>query len=293
MSRQRLGLALVLLLTVAGLGLAATTVDRVESGDGGSGVGGLGEDSGVQSGDDQRLLAVIIVALAVAVLASTVYTLYRRAFPWEYVAVILVCAAIVLLLVLASQVLVNEGSAPEPTGQLDGTPDPPESAATPTGRLRPGAADAGDSSAPLTLGALFAVLLVGALAVVWFSTGHEPVSGPPDQKSDAQQAVAAAAGRAADELDESTLDNAVYRAWREMTDALDVADPETTTPAEFEDVAVDAGLDREDVRTLTGLFREVRYGGADATPEREQRARETMRRIEETYASGDDGGASP
>jgi len=292
MSRQRLGLVLVLFLTVAGLGLAATTVDRVESGDGGAGVGGLGDSSGVQSGDDQRLLAVIVVALAVAVLASTVYTLYQGAFPWEYAAVILVCAGIVLLLVLASQVLVSEGSAPEPTGQLDGTPDPPESGATPTARLRPGAADAGDSSPPLTLGALFAVLLVGALALVWFSTGREPAPEPSEEEPDAQQAVAAAAGRAADELDESTLENAVYRAWREMTDALDVPDPETTTPAEFEDVAVDAGLDREDVRTLTDLFREVRYGGADPTPEREQRAREALRRVEETYAAGDSEGGS-
>ena len=104
-------------------------------------------------------------------------------------------------------------------------------------------------------------------------------------------AVGAAAGRAADRIeetdDEESFENEVYRAWAEMTDSLTVDHPESSTPGEFAAAAVDAGLAREDVERLTRLFADVRYGGAEATAEREQTAVETLRRIEAAYAEGD------
>jgi len=69
-----------------------------------------------------------------------------------------------------------------------------------------------------------------------------------------------------------------------MTDLLEVAHPEASTPEDFADAAVEAGMRREDVEELTDLFRTVRYGPEGATPGREQRAVEALRRIESTYA---------
>ncbi|WP_390215270.1 DUF4129 domain-containing protein [Halobaculum halobium] len=83
------------------------------------------------------------------------------------------------------------------------------------------------------------------------------------------------------------MENEVYRAWREMTGALAVDNPRSTTPAEFAVAAVDAGMDRDDVDTLTDLFEAVRYGAEPVTPEREREAVDALRRIEETYADGD------
>jgi hypothetical protein len=44
------------------------------------------------------------------------------------------------------------------------------------------------------------------------------------------------------------------------------------------------------VDALTDLFREVRYGGAEATADREQRAVDALRAIEDRYADGGAGG---
>lgn len=292
MSRRRLWLAVVVLLTVVGLGLAAAAVDTTETDTGGGdSVGGVGSGDGVQTGDDQRLLLLFLVAFAAVVIASTLYTLLQGEFPWEYLVVILVCAALVAVLVLAGQFLASGTDRPQPAPERQGNPDSPEQQPTATPQFQSGGGTTGDSSAPLTLGLLFALLVVGALAVVWFSRDRAPAPTEPEAAPDRQQAVGEAAGRAADELEASSLSNGIYRAWHEMTDALDVHEPETTTPAEFEDIAVDAGLDRADVQTLTDLFRDVRYGDADPTPEREAQAREALRRIEETYAdSAETGG---
>jgi hypothetical protein len=40
----------------------------------------------------------------------------------------------------------------------------------------------------------------------------------------------------------------------------------------------------DDVRELTDLFEEVRYGDREVTAERERRATDALRRIEESYA---------
>lgn len=106
-------------------------------------------------------------------------------------------------------------------------------------------------------------------------------------------AVGRVAGRAADRIGEASFSNAIYEAWHGMTTELDVTDPKTTTTGEFANAAVDAGMDPEDVETLTALFEEVRYGDADVTPQRERRAERTLRRIEETYTGAESGSAHP
>lgn len=94
-------------------------------------------------------------------------------------------------------------------------------------------------------------------------------------------AVGRVAGAAADRIESGVgAENEVYRAWASMTEHLEVSRPESSTPAEFADAAVEAGLEREDVEELTRLFESVRYGGAAPTADREERAVDALRRIE-------------
>jgi hypothetical protein len=67
--------------------------------------------------------------------------------------------------------------------------------------------------------------------------------------------------------------NDVYRAWNALCATLPL-DPNEQTPAEIADAAVTAGYGSESVAELTHLFCAVRYGDAEPTSDREQRARE-------------------
>jgi hypothetical protein len=145
---------------------------------------------------------------------------------------------------------------------------------------------------PAALLAALGLVLLGAVAVIIRASGdqrvvrHTTTEDTPDTDADVT-AVADAAGRAADRLDTDTgLENAVYRAWHEMTAELPVGSPETTTPAEFAEAAVEAGIDRADVAELTRLFEQVRYGAAPVTDERATRATAALRRIERTDGDG-------
>ncbi|WP_227355248.1 DUF4129 domain-containing protein [Haladaptatus salinisoli] len=139
--------------------------------------------------------------------------------------------------------------------------------------------------------ALFVVLgiaLVGAVVLLVKSSGGSEPDTPASEETPGEEDVAAvgrAAGEAADRIEsEASVENEVYRAWREMTRHLDVRAPESSTPGEFAAAAVDAGMGREDVSELTAVFEEVRYGGEDATGDRERRAVSALRRIERRYA---------
>lgn len=144
-----------------------------------------------------------------------------------------------------------------------------------------------DPSVLLLAGLGIALVAAVALLIV-SSSGNDPepeeTIAEPDPTEDVA-AVGRAAGEAADRIESSTdADNEVYRAWREMTAHLDVANPQSSTPAEFAAAAVEAGMDRGDVAELTSLFEAVRYGGESPTEERERRAVEALRRIEREYA---------
>ncbi|MCU4800044.1 DUF4129 domain-containing protein [Halobacteria archaeon HArc-gm2] len=150
---------------------------------------------------------------------------------------------------------------------------------------------------PMVVGGVFAVALVATAVVLYRASSDQTVAmveeddeeelGKPDVGD-----LAAAAAAAADRLEErnADVDNEVYAAWRDMTALLRVSRPESSTPGEFAEAAVEAGLDEDDVGQLTQLFEEVRYGKRD--PEsREERAIEVFRSIEAAYGTGDDAGA--
>lgn len=137
---------------------------------------------------------------------------------------------------------------------------------------------------------LFGVLVTGgAVALLYRSSGSEEIV-VSQEKTSAEEVelddFAAAAGRAADRIEEhdQDADNAVYQAWVEMTSLLDVESPETYSPGEFADEAVEAGMDQDDVRELTRLFNEVRYGEREVDP-RGNRAVDVLRNIEQEYSS--------
>lgn len=287
MAQRRLVLAVAALLTIAALGFVATGIDDAASG--GSGVEGSGSaaSGGQSSGGNgsQTVAAALTAVLLVLAVGAVAYATYQDSIPRWLVVVLLASVVVLLALIGIGQLLDPAGTSGEPAGQPAAT-DTPDRASTPT----PSAAESGGEPGPLsttTVLVLLGVLLVaGAAVVTRFSRGVP--DDPAEEPDEDPAAVAAAAGRAADELEQTTLSNAVFRAWQEMTDALDVENPGTTTPAEFEEIAVDAGLAREDVATLTDLFRDVRYGDAPATEDREERARTALRRIEATYAEEGD-----
>lgn len=140
---------------------------------------------------------------------------------------------------------------------------------------------------PTILAMVFGLLVVLSLAVMLTVTGrdetYEPVADDDIEEPD-EADFARAAGKAADRIEEANVavDNAVYRAWAEMTNLLDVPDPETSAPKDFEEAAIEFGLDEDDVSELTELFNEVRYGNRSAE-KREERAIEILRHIEATY----------
>lgn len=138
---------------------------------------------------------------------------------------------------------------------------------------------------------LFGVVIAGLTLTRSNDGGTEPIETPP--AADSEPTIGAVAGTAADDLEDDTaigLDNAIYRAWADMTEQLSVEQPETSTPAEFERAAVDAGLDPAAVAELTDLFETVRYGQTAPTDRREQQAIDVLRRIESTAPSDEDTG---
>jgi hypothetical protein len=141
----------------------------------------------------------------------------------------------------------------------------------------------------LTYG-LVGVVVLFAAGLVYFASSSVSEPEPEvetDEGTDPQDAaISAAAGAAADYIaaDDRDRSNAVYEAWLEMTDALDIDAPETTTPGEFADAAVDAGMAPAEVRELTTLFEETRYGDEAPSEKREERALDALRRIEAAHA---------
>jgi hypothetical protein len=165
----------------------------------------------------------------------------------------------------------------------------------PTGPSTPPNPFLGLETPLLAAAGVFALALLGVGAVLYRSSGDQTVGTLGDEdEGDRDPAdiadLAAAAGKAADRIEQynADVDNAVYRAWWEMTSLLQVPKPDSATPGEFADAAVDLGMDECDVERLTELFEEVRYGRRDAAS-REERAVETLRSIETAYGDDDAG----
>ncbi|WP_134669404.1 DUF4129 domain-containing protein [Halorussus marinus] len=301
------------LLCVLAIGVAAATLNsavRTDAG-GGFGVGSPASDAGSPGGADPEfslgngsagaglgfdfpcypvLVEPWAVGLIVAAFALGGYLAYRRlggigvvayALP---VGIPLVLAHALLTACLSPSTSESESLLPGGAGNISlpgGGSGVPGSGSGTT---------LTDPSVLLLVG--LGLALAGAVALLVVSSSgddadpDESVAGPETREDVA--AVGRAAGAAADRIEDATdVDNEVYRAWREMTSHLDVANPDSSTPAEFAAAAVEAGIDREDVEELTALFEEVRYGGESPTDDRERRALDALRSVEE-YA--DDGG---
>lgn len=145
---------------------------------------------------------------------------------------------------------------------------------------------------PLIVALVFGGIVVLGVAMLVKNTRDDERFEPIEEEDvpDADAAdFARAAGRAADRIEETnaSVNNAVYRAWLEMTSLLHLDDPETAAPRTFAEEAIDVGLAEDDVWQLTELFNEVRYGGRDPDS-REEGAIETLRDIERTYETNVD-----
>ena len=295
--------AVLVVLAVLALGAAAATLEDTATA---GGAGGSGGDSGAGVGNGDRidlggfnvsessssppLPAVVGRAIAVLLLlvaAFGIYAFYREHGVKGFLTVTAVVGGLMLLLYLLMRGLADGIDLGGHSGLLGGeeptlpggAPGGPESSAVPV------------ADPPTVLLVLFGLVLLGAAAVVLRLTGDDVAElGPAEETPRAADvaAVGRAAGRAADRIESDVdVENAVFRAWREMTGGLDVANPASSTPSEFAAAAVDAGMDREDVTELTGLFEAVRYGGLDADEERERRAVAALRSIERTYADAE------
>jgi hypothetical protein len=275
-------------------------------GSGGTGGGGDGDGAGTgqpppepTEGGDVPAFLEYLVYLVVALVAIAVvwYLLANRREAVRLIAVGLVILAVVLGLAYAIMVLggvpLGEQPVEEPANESDGALEEGG---------EPGEGE-GDSQLSIPTGPLLGILalltavFVGGLFLSrdenGTTTGTEPMPENATVTGSDAVAVGSAAGRAADRIDDGTaVENEIYRAWREMTDPLDVDRPETSTPREFAGAAVDAGLERDDVEELTRLFEDVRYGDVEATEGMEARAVSVLRRVEAAYADGTDASAS-
>lgn len=308
MNRTHVLVAVVALLSVGALAVAAATVDAPRSGDPGYGTGtgsGVGDDAGdAQPAPEPSnpglgippILAVVgMIVMAIVTVVGILYLLVSLRLS-DVVRVAIAGVAVMLVSVLIFSLIgpaLPDGAAPSQAQQA-------------TNESGGGSGDLGDRrpqqetpddqfDLPIVLvGLLGLFALALSLTIVRFSGSEQAAavaaaaSGGDDDADGDVAAVGEAAGRAADELDDAGLENAVYRAWEEMTDALEVPRAATTTPTEFADAAVEAGMSRGDVRELTDLFEEVRYGDRPVTDERERRAEAALRRIESAYAGVDD-----
>lgn len=144
---------------------------------------------------------------------------------------------------------------------------------------------------PSAMLGLVGLVLVAAVGLMYRSMSEEEVVTVDDDIEDEPDLdqFAEAAGRAADRIEEhdADVDNAVYRAWVEMTDLIEVENPEVYSAGEFEATAIKLGMEESDVTELTRLFNEVRYGDKSAES-REERAISVLRNIESQYGTDDE-----
>ncbi|SDJ60944.1 DUF4129 domain-containing protein [Natronorubrum texcoconense] len=299
---RRLAVAACAIVAIALV--AATIRSPLETGSDGTGGGsGGGEGDGVgqpappESAPDASVPAfleyLIVLLLVVLALAIVWYLLAHRREAVKLIAIGLVVLFVTAVLVYAVMTVL-----PFVAGEFE----PPEQfSESGEGGGGEGGSSGSEEDTSFSTGPMFVLLalltaiFLGGLFLSRESGGAEDRRSGSDLADDDSRvdgettaAVGTAAGAAADRLEDTDeFDNAVYRAWREMTQPLEVDRPDSSTPREFARAATDAGMDRTDVDELTRLFEDVRYGDAPTTPEREARAIEVLRRIESEYADPD------
>jgi hypothetical protein len=301
-NRDALGILALAVLAILAIAVGAAAIDAPTQAGGSGPTAGSG--SGVLLGEGQNFdlgqsvpdvsetvpfPTAIFSALAVAVLAAFLVALYvlRDELGMDElktVAVLsLVLGTVLTVFYFLLQFLGGSSDRENGSGALgENVPSIPGGG----GGSLESATRSLTTEPPLLALAIAAALLIGVALVRTEPTTDDTDNGAIEN-GPARAELGRAAGRAADRIaGEADVNNEVYRAWREMTEQLGVADPRSRTPGEFARAATDAGMAREDVAELTGLFRTVRYGGTSATDEREARAVAALRRIEDEYAEG-------
>lgn len=283
--------ASIAVLAIFAIAIAATTIEStvIPESSGSQGSDGIGKsgDGGLvpppqnvtSPGETLQIpfLTEILTVLGVLVALTVLVYLHKHWRP--ALKIIFALAAVIVLLSVLLDVLGFSG-------------EPSIPAILEFGNLN--LFDGGSGSEPTEGPSLSSILLLLALIATLFGTitAYLKTSSTEDDTTldDSQQqdidkaAVGEAAGRAADRIEqEADIDNEVYRAWREMTELLDMSNPETGTPEDFAAAAVKAGMGKDDVRELTRLFEDVRYGNVEPSPEREERAVGLFRRLEARY----------
>ncbi len=276
------------------VGLAAATLDDRRADPGEPGMGDrdqpISESMDPITGIEIPFLQEVYwVVLAIFLLVAAVYlvTHFREVIPIIVAAVAIVGLVYVLLHILPFDPATQEppAGAPDnmsgPPGGEDGT------VLDPTGEVRWFPAIA-------IIGLVGVILLVAIVASAGARLMQERASAASEASSTTTDPsilaseIAEAAGRAADRIEDAdAYENEVFRAWAEMVELLDMPDPAVATPGQFAEEAVAAGMDPEDIRDLTRLFEDVRYGARSPTPEREDSAVRLLRRIEARY-TGDE-----
>lgn len=292
MDRRRLNSAAVALLSVVVVGLAASTLGETTTRSGAPGAddgssGGIGIGGGSIAREVTTPAEPLPILTAILIVAAVLLVLGTILFPRHTVEQTAWAGAVTALILGALWLffsLFGAGALPRPAG------DVPDSEEVDSIATSVGAGSGGGGSTvpePLVVGLLVAGLLcLGVLGLVVRESGAPDRTGATDADEGTLAAIGRSAGRAADRIAEAdaALDNEVYRAWKEMTDHLDLDSPDARTPEEFRAAARDAGMTAADVDALTDLFREVRYGGAPPTDEREVKATDALRQIEDRYA---------
>jgi hypothetical protein len=299
---DRLAAAVVIVLCVVALALTASTLSATSSDQRGSGEGesvGVTDDPlGQQTPANRSAPAapglpgewVAGLIAAAVILAVPAALLVGRGHALGVAVAAALFVGLVALFLLFSGTGLGEGPL---------TPDLPNVSGSPLG----GGGDGGsadestaDTARDLPSLVTFGVVgfaLVAALGLIYYASASVDASVDPSPPTEPdapdREAVGAAAARAAERIDDHTGDaeNAVYEAWVEMTGALDVADPATSTPGEFAAAATAAGMDADRVADLTDLFERVRYGSEPVTADHERRAVETLRAIQAAHEGVD------
>jgi len=301
--RTRLLTFVVVVLVISSIGLVSATIDSVavenattggfeqqsdsQSSDRGGADfavdGSEGSGDGTQEGIDLRfcvglLQSPVSVAGIVGGIMALGYLVFRR---YNAATAGLVSAGVIPVVMFSYFLLTNcQSSGPDSGALLDGSDVMSGSGSAQSPALPPWA-----------LAVAFGGVAVLAVGLIVRATGAEERVEVAERGEDDPEVseFAEAAGRAADRIEETNaeVDNAVYRAWLEMTGLLDLENAESASPLDFAEAAVDTGLREDDVAELTDLFTEVRYGGK--SPEgREDDALSVLRTIEQTYQDADD-----
>ena len=284
--------AIIGVLAILAIGLAAISLDAptVERGDPGANGAGNGEGGYITPQQPDAMPGdVVVVPYASEILTllfvfvAIIFIIYAMFYRREAATMFLAFIAFVAILLILTQYIALPDVFPGPAEMA------PENETAPGGPG--GEEEATEPASPFSWAFLVVLgIAVVTLFAVVMKTGL--ITDPDEVDRDAETeptptavSMGRAAGRAADRLEaEYDFDNGVYRAWQDMTELLEIDDPDTTTPGEFAAVAADAGFGRDDAHELTRLFEDVRYGGTEPTETDEQRAITIFRRIESRYA---------